>query len=388
MRDDVPAQAPSPPPMETSHTTELSYKGKDFTKIPLVRPISVPFSFLEAHNASYVVECIRAQGWDSLMSSENELPIYVDMVQEFYTHLKVNPNTLMGRSHVNGIRVNLTPDILAHILQIPNNNGAEFFRSNDWPLSIPRLEVSRMYNPCPTNEFEIRAARLSPQQRILFWIIHDNILPMDGGRGAISMVMLAYLYLLDSHQPINLPRLMMKQMHHITTFHRNTHQGYGAYLTKIFQYFKVPFTSSNVLIPDDFSKFSEQRIRHFHVRVRGNCLVDAREPTPPPAPPTSFAPHEHSFDDDNAGPSTTAGPSHPSMEYDFQSMFASLEGNLMRRMDDRITMMQESIQEQLRRDIKERFDVLDSNFRALRVDMMNSLNEGAPDGDDEDMDED
>ena len=315
------------------------------------------------------------------MSTANELPYHVELVQEFYANLKVNPTTLLARSTVRKTNILLSPDILGQILRIPNA-GLDFFKPNDWPLPTPREEVVKIYNPNPNPEnfFEVRAGKLTPLQKVLFWIIHENVLPMDGGKGVISMEMLAYLYALDTHQPINLPLLMLKQMHLIETSSRNTHQGYGSYLTKVFKHFGVPLTCPTILEPDESTQFGEQRVKLFHVLVKENRLVSETEAATPVRAPTPRVPNPGAGD--SSGPSASTG---PSISAGLKEMLFVLEGNIFRRIDERLVTIHEDLIERQER-LENRMSL---SLQALRTDVMDRLRDiTATGGGDEDGDED
>lgn len=298
------------------------------------------------------------------MRTEHELPVYEPLVREFYTNLTFDTDTTTITTKVKGTKIILTTSSLAEILEVPNT-GIELFQPKEWPLTQDRKTVVSYFNPEPNplNPFEIKASKLSPLHKVLFWIVHDNVVPMDGGRGPISMAILAYMYLIETHKQINLPYLMLHHMNWIVTSKRNTHLGYGSYLTKIFSHYHIPFPTKKVLLPDDLSKFGENRLRHFHVVVRENKLVPDKhaEESVPPAAARVPVPE--------TGPSSGATGPAPSSS-SISSLLSGLESAMNMRLDD-ISRRLKSLEE----NHAQLNDKVIDGLQSLRHDVLTRLDE-------------
>ncbi|KAH0641808.1 hypothetical protein KY290_033422 [Solanum tuberosum] len=191
-----------------------------------------------------LLSILHAQGWTDLFPQGNtRRKMGKDETRQFYINATRSPSSIS--SVVRGEHINLTPDIVAQMLGVPNTRWCRYVKRIWPPLDgLPSaLDIVHKFLNDPTVEDYSRVDKgaMLPLHRLLFDVVHKIILPRKQKRTEANYLDLTLMELLLSRHPINLPQLMLFHIHSICVEDNKLHAlGYGFWLGEIFEYLKVP----------------------------------------------------------------------------------------------------------------------------------------------------
>ncbi|KAH0644500.1 hypothetical protein KY284_032384 [Solanum tuberosum] len=191
-----------------------------------------------------LLSILHAQGWIDFFPQGNiRRKMGKDETRQFYINATMSPSSIS--SVVRGKHINLTPDIVAQMLGVPNTRWCRYVK-RIWPSldGLPSaLDIVRKFFNDPTVEDYSRVDKraMLPLHRLLFDVVHKIILPRKQKLTESNYLDLTLMELLLSRHPINLPQLMLFHIHSICVEDNKLHAlGYGFWLGEIFEYLKVP----------------------------------------------------------------------------------------------------------------------------------------------------
>jgi hypothetical protein len=170
--------------------------------------------------------------------------------------------------------------ILGDILEVPSDGFGH--RTDVWAVDTKeRLRFVGELKGNPKNrDSTINSGYLQPQHKILFWILHNNVVPMDGGRGSMSSEFLGLLHRMLNKEKISLPSLMIEHIITICRSQRSMHLAYGAFLTLVFKYFKVPIKSNEeTLKSQNGFCLDARRLRKLNIGMESGQMINKLKPT-------------------------------------------------------------------------------------------------------------
>ncbi|KAL8116542.1 hypothetical protein AgCh_022894 [Apium graveolens] len=191
-----------------------------------------------------VSSLFKAVGCVGLLSPSDV--IYPDLVKEFYANFSILADNIVFSS-VKGSPVCFKADLLARLTGVSDQGPCPFTTHQAFD-EIPGLQYEEQLKAILGDNFVSVSVKplvtdLTPMCLLLFKLFHSNVLPRKSGRDRVTFQDSILLSVFVKKTPCNLASLIISNMNHCAK-HESMHLPYPALLTKIFQYFRVPFESA------------------------------------------------------------------------------------------------------------------------------------------------
>lgn len=187
-----------------------------------------------------LADLVEIQSWTHLIMTKSPI-MHEDQVREFYYNLEFNDD---GSIHtlVADKRIHLNNELLGEILEVPR----EGIKSVACKLCTKHFsnECSKlpdMHHAC------IKKKLIKGEYQLLFEFVNNVVLPRSEKRTIATSADLFLMESLCKFDPLNLPALMLENMHKTVVEHKGKHDmGYGYFLTKVFDHLKVSVGTGTV----------------------------------------------------------------------------------------------------------------------------------------------
>ncbi|XP_019238038.1 PREDICTED: uncharacterized protein LOC109218156 [Nicotiana attenuata] len=195
---------------------------------------------LESAGMRQLVDICDAQQWTNLFTSEAPI-IYEDEVRSFYTSLfTVDGDQICVL--VNGVDIVMDSTLLGSILGVPTEgvSSAQVACTLNFRNAIVKDKAIQ-------HGEQVHKKAVLVVYQLLFEMVNKVLLPRAERRSVASKADLLLMGTLDNLSSINLPAIMIEHMQKVENL-RDGNPGlpYGFYLTKVFEFFKVPLGQAKV----------------------------------------------------------------------------------------------------------------------------------------------
>ncbi|GAV60404.1 hypothetical protein CFOL_v3_03935 [Cephalotus follicularis] len=174
-------------------------------------------------------------GWLEYICSSHM--IYPRLVKMFYANLEKSTSCI-AKSYVLGTPITITPDLIAEILEIPNEGITNFHdisRTEALEICLDQPNVNPLMN--------VTSGHLPITSRIILLLVTNSFLPKEGSHTLPSERDLKFVACVKNGTHINLPYLMVN---HILS--RPNHTPYPMLVSRIISFV---LASLNVDFPED-----------------------------------------------------------------------------------------------------------------------------------------
>ncbi|GAV64545.1 hypothetical protein CFOL_v3_08063 [Cephalotus follicularis] len=185
-------------------------------------------------------------GWFEYICSSHM--IYPRLVKMFYANLETS-TTCIAKSFGLGTPISITPDLVAEILEIPNEGITNFHdigRTEALGICLEQPNVNPLMN--------VTSGHLPITSRIILLLVTNTFLPKEGSHTLPSERDLKFVACVKNGTPINLPYLIVNHL-----LSRPNHTPYPMLLSRIISFV---LASLNIYFPDD-----EQSIKPSHKQL-------------------------------------------------------------------------------------------------------------------------
>ncbi|CAH9113776.1 unnamed protein product [Cuscuta epithymum] len=170
----------------------------DYLSRGIVKALTLSSDDLTGKTTDFT-EFVSFKQWGTLYDSKNDFTVYPDLVAEFLANLIIKEDVMSSR--VQEKKIMLDTEDVGRILSVPSV-GECAYKKNDWPLTtVSKSGALRYFDPNITGS-SLHVASLAPVHKLLFYFVHQNLVPRLEGRSSPSQAELAYMYLLATKTPI------------------------------------------------------------------------------------------------------------------------------------------------------------------------------------------
>ncbi|KAK2397621.1 hypothetical protein QL285_059179 [Trifolium repens] len=182
-----------------------------------------------------VLRLTEIQGWTNLFRLRET--VYTQLVQAFYYNAEIDSDNCTIKSNLKGKVVNLDPEELGRILELPTD-GEKIF-GDGWfsKAKVKRSELMKeIFTPEGATLPQPQNSFLKKEYKVIFNMIQNHIFPRMGTKEKVHDGDMMIMYYLGSGKRLNLPYVMIQHM--IEAAGSGTKKitiPYGAHLTKVFK---------------------------------------------------------------------------------------------------------------------------------------------------------
>ncbi|GAV85061.1 hypothetical protein CFOL_v3_28500 [Cephalotus follicularis] len=185
-------------------------------------------------------------GWFEYICSSHM--IYPRLVKMFYANLETS-TTCIDKSFVLGTPISITPDLVAEILEIPNEGITNFH-----DIGITEALGICLEQPNVNPLMNVTSSHLPIASRIILLLVTNTFLPKEGSHTLPSERDLKFVACVKNGTQINLPYLIVNHL-----LSRPNHTPYPMLHSRIISFV---LASLNIYFPDD-----EQSIKPSHKQL-------------------------------------------------------------------------------------------------------------------------
>lgn len=185
----------------------------------------IDFDFLEAEGF-IIGNRIKSLGWGFLCKTQ--VPVYVDLVREFYQNATFEEEEII--SSVRDIEIRLNEDVLGQVLRVPVEGVLED------SVEERGSRLGFLLNRDVVGDFvKVEARDFDVETRLLHHIVSRIILPRGGRFDLVTNRDVAVMCHILREVPISLPQLILSVMKDVVN--RKAPLPYGMILTHVFRAF-------------------------------------------------------------------------------------------------------------------------------------------------------